>query len=368
MTEFNGRVGLIQRVLPEYRAPFFNALGQACLAGLGIFAGRPRQQEMIHSVDHLDQAQLTCGMNLHFFRGPIYLLWQKGLLVWLEKLNPDVLIAEANPHYLRTSAAVYWMHRHDRPVIGWGLGAPPPTGTLASLREIRRKQFIHQFDAMITYSQTGASEYAALGFPADRIFIAANAVAPAPKTPLPVRPNLAPNTPAQVLFVGRLQARKHIDNLLRACALLPLERQPNLVIVGDGPERTALQDLAAQVYPKTRFPGALYGEPLANQFQSADLFVLPGTGGLAIQQAMSYGLPVITAEADGTQADLVRPGNGWQIPSNDIQALENALTEALSDPPRLRIMGAESYRIVVEEINLENMVEVFITAMKAISR
>ena len=236
-----------------------------------------------------------------------------------------MLIVEANPHYLRTPAAVRWMHALNKPVIGWGLGAPPVSGPLASSRTNRRKHFIGQFDALITYSQTGASEYAALGFPPENIYIAANAVSPSQKTPLPQRPQPKPGVPAQVLFVGRLQARKHIDNLLQACALLPPERQPDLVIVGDGPERETLQTLAADVYPQAVFTGALYGEALAERFRSADLFVLPGTGGLAVQQAMSYGLPVIAAEADGTQADLVRPDNGWQLPPNDINALRNTL-------------------------------------------
>ena len=140
------------------------------------------------------------------------------------------------------------------------------------------------------------------------------------------------------------------------------------MIVGDGPERETLQTLAADVYPQAVFTGSLYGEALAERFRSADLFVLPGTGGLAVQQAMSYGLPVIAAEADGTQADLVRPDNGWQLPPNDINALSKALDEALSDLYRLRDMGAESYRIVAEEINLENMVNVFVKALKAVSR
>ncbi len=368
MTQFPGKVGLIQRVLPDYRAPFFNALSQACTEGLGVFAGLPRPQEMIHTKDRLEQAQLTQGRNIHLLRGGLYLCWQQGLLAWLNKWNPAVLIVEANPHYLRTPAAIRWMHRRNKPVIGWGLGAPPVSGPLASLRTNRRKRFIHRFDALITYSQTGASEYAALGFPSERVFIAANAVSPAPTSPLPQRPLPEPDSPGQVLYVGRLQARKHIDNLLRACAALSPERRPEVVIVGDGPEKEVLQRLAAEIYPGAIFTGALYGEALAERFRSADLFVLPGTGGLAVQQAMSFGLPVIAAEADGTQVDLVRPGNGWQIPPNDIDALHDTLNKALSDLNRLRVMGAESYRIVSEEINLEHMVDVFVKALKAVTR
>ena len=88
---------------------------------------------------------------------------------------------------------------------------------------------------------------------------------------------------------------------------------------------------------------------------------------------MASGLPVIVAEGDGTQADMVRPqsvsgvGNGWLVPKNDIRALEQALRMALSDPSRLRKMGAESFRLVAQEFNLENMVAVFVRALRMVS-
>jgi glycosyltransferase involved in cell wall biosynthesis len=275
-----------------------------------------------------------------------------------------VLIVEANPRYLRTAAAVRWMHKHGRPVIGWGLGAPPLSGTLDRVRQRRRTRFIRQFDTLITYSQAGAEQYAQLGFSKERIFVAVNAVTPPPAHPLPLRPTPPEEMRGRVLFVGRLQERKQLHNLLAACAQLPDALQPELVIVGDGPDRPRLQALAQTLYPPAAFTGALYDDALEAQFRQADLFVLPGTGGLAMQQAMSFGLPVIAAEADGTQANLVRPGNGWQIQPNNVDALRTALQQALSDIAALRKMGAESYRIVAEEVNLDKMVSVFIQALQ----
>jgi glycosyltransferase involved in cell wall biosynthesis len=81
---------------------------------------------------------------------------------------------------------------------------------------------------------------------------------------------------------------------------------------------------------------------------------------------MSYGLPVIVAQGDGTQDDLVREENGWQIPPDDFDALLSTMKEALSDAGRLRAMGAESYRIVKEETNIEKMVETFVVALNAL--
>ena len=96
--------------------------------------------------------------------------------------------------------------------------------------------------------------------------------------------------------------------LFKACAALPTNQQPRLLIVGDGPARGAFEAQAAQLYPQAEFLGAKHGPDLDPIYAQADLFVLPGTGGLAIQQAMSSGLPVIVAQGDGTQAGPRPPG------------------------------------------------------------
>lgn len=358
--QFDGRLGLIQRVLPSYRAPFFDALSAACAGGLSVFAGQPLPGESIAVTDKLSTAQFAPAKNIHIFdpQHPLYFCYQRDLTAWLEDWNPDALIIEANFRYLSSPAAIRWMKKRRRPVIGWGLGAPLSRGPLAGLRA----NFLRQFDALVAYSARGAEQYAGLGFPSNRIFVAPNAVAAKPAHPMPARAERFDPLPV-VLFVGRLQTRKRIPSLLKACAELPEQLKPRLVIIGEGPERKSLESLAAAIYPAAEFPGALHGPQLAPYFESADLFVLPGTGGLAVQEAMTYGLPVIVARGDGTQDDLVRPENGWQISPDDDFALLFALQDALSNINRLRKMGAESYRIVKEEINLEKMVGVFLEAI-----
>jgi glycosyltransferase involved in cell wall biosynthesis len=352
---FSGRLGVQQRVLPNYRAPFFDLLAQSCDGGMSVFAGTARREEGIAPAQELRVAHCSSAQNVHILRGSLHLCYQRGFIKWLKEWNPDVLIAEANPRYLATPSAIKWMHARERKVIGWGLGSPAVRG----FRRMRRVQFVNQFDTLISYSQRGADEYAGLGFPRERIFVAQNAVSPAQMAKPDDRPQTRDR--ATILFVGRLQARKRVDSLLRACA--EMESTPRLIIVGDGPEREGLEQLSKQVYPSAQFTGARHGAELKPYFTEADLFVLPGTGGLAIQEAMSYGLPVIVAKGDGTQDDLVRAGNGWQITPEDYEALVAAMKDALSDLPRLRRMGNESYRIVREEINLEKMVGVFVQAL-----
>jgi len=319
-TDFDGKLALQQRVLTAYRAPFFDTLAQACAGGLSVCAGLPRPEESIAVTDQMHGAEFTSVQNMHLFQDRYYLCYQRGLIAWLKDRSPDALIVEANPRYLATPAAVQWMRRRGKPVIGWGLGAPAPSGPLSGLRQARRLSFLRPFDALITYSRRGADEYAMLGFPADKIFVAPNAASARPSLPMPSRP-VEFHGKAVVLFVGRLQAE---------------------------------------------FPGAKQGTELAGYFSSSDLFVLPGTGGLAVQEAMSYGLPVIMGQGDGTNDQLVRTGNGWQILPDDIYALTGSLHSALSDARRLRRMGAESYRIVRDEINLEQMVRVFVEALNSV--
>ena len=365
MTRFPGKLALQQRVLPSYRVPFFDLLASACDSGMSLFTGLPRAVEGIVTAENTQVAKYTRGENLHLFSGALYLCYQRGLIDWLQNENPDTLIMEANPRYLSTPFAIRWMHKRNKPVIGWGLGAPPSNSPhfWQKWGEKQRGAFINQFDAMISYSQRGADEYAALGFPKEKIFVAHNSVALPPSEPLSERPSTS-HFPLTILFVGRLQARKRVDSLLRACAEI---KDIRLVIVGDGPERAALESLAKEIYPRAEFVGAKHGAEIKAYFEGADLFVLPGTGGLAVQEAMSHGLPIIVAQGDGTQDDLVRKENGWQIPPDDYQALVSTMKDALSDVARLRRMGTESYRIVKDEINIEKMVDVFVKALNSVS-
>ena len=357
------RVAILQRVLPSYRVPLFDALADDLDGNVSVFAGDARREEMITGNIRPQQAQFRKGKNLHIFRGRFYICWQYGLLKWLRDWDPQALIMEANPRYLHSLAAIRWMHRHGRPVIGWGLGSPPAEGIFSALRTRLRRNFIRKFDAMITYSSQGAEEYKALGVSMDRIFVAPNAARPKPRHSIPERQEQFRAGQPAVVFVGRLQARKRIDVLIRACARLEGNLRPLLWIIGDGPQCSQLKTLAEAVYPLTEFHGAQHGQDLEKWLRLADLFVLPGTGGLAVQEAMAFGLPVIVGESDGTQSDLVCEDNGWLLADDRVETLSEAIQTALSDVRTLRKKGRTSFRIVSEEINLENMVSVFIKAI-----
>ncbi|MBI9050696.1 MAG: glycosyltransferase family 4 protein [Anaerolineaceae bacterium] len=355
------RIGIQQRVLPAYRADFFDLLAETYNGSVSVFSGETRQDEALGELAKLKIAEQYEADNLHFFQKNAYLCYQRGILKWLKTWDPNVLIMEANPRYLSALPAISWMHSRKRPVIGWGLGAPKQSASKFTFADTFRRTFVNQFDYLITYSEQGKMEYQTLGTSPSRVFVASNSVARKPMYPLPSRTaDHFKDGKAIILFVGRLQARKKLETLFQACAALPEEIQPKIWIVGDGPEREYFEVLAAAMYPDVTFLGALFGIDLEPIYKQADLFVLPGTGGLAVQQAMSFGLPVIVGEADGTQSVLVREENGWIIPADaDYTAFTQILEKALRSPELLRQMGQASFSIVSEEVNLEHMVSVF---------
>src|SRR5512132_4245874 len=102
MNRFHGRLAVQQRVLPNYRAPFFDLLASACDGGMSLFTGLPRPSEGITTTNQLRITSYKLGKNIHLFSGPFYLCYQRGLIDWLEDWDPEALIMEANVRYLST--------------------------------------------------------------------------------------------------------------------------------------------------------------------------------------------------------------------------------------------------------------------------
>lgn len=360
---FPGKVGLQQRVLPDYRVPFMDLLSESCRGGLHVFAGHPSPGEGIRSAHRLLRAEWKRVENRYLGTGPLRFLRQPALLPWLNELRPDALILESNPRYLTNWRAADWMKEYGRPVLGWGLGVPQRGGLGGALARPIWSRWLKKLDAVIAYSSAGAAEYIAAGFPAGRIFIAVNAaISPPERAP---QRGVAAGRPLRILFVGRLQERKRLRVLFRA--LLHNGVQAEVRIVGDGPALPLLERAADASDLEVDFVGRKVGHDLEAQYAWADLFVLPGTGGLAVQQAMASGLPVIVAEGDGTQADLVTPSNGWLVPPGDEGALADAIRQAAESPAALLNKGENSFRIVKERANIEAMRTVFLRALNAVA-
>ena len=162
----------------------------------------------------------------------------------------------------------------------------------------------------------------------------------------------------RVLFVGRLDEEKHVDELLHAVALLhqqvaERELDIRLDIVGDGSRRAAWEQLAARLGVRERvvFHGFVGEDALVEAYARCDVFCMPGIAelqSLATMEAMAAGKPVIAADAMALP-HLVQPGrNGWLYPPGDVPALAGHLLCLLTDSNARARMGAASRQLIAE--------------------
>ena len=154
-----------------------------------------------------------------------------------------------------------------------------------------------------------------------------------------------------VLFVGRLDEEKHIDDLLRAMSLLRTKAPTRLEVVGDGSLRESFEELAGElgIADRVHFHGFLSDDELLDAYARADLFCMPSIAelqSLATMEAMSAGTPVVLANAMALP-HLADPGqNGWLYPPRDVHALASAIDEVLVDRETINRMGQASERMV----------------------
>lgn len=184
--------------------------------------------------------------------------------------------------------------------------------------------------------------------------------APSPDEPL--------HAGLKLLFVGRLVERKGVHILLDALALLPEEPPIDVEIVGDGPERAALEHRARSlgIQHRVRFHGFVPRDELELRLRSCDALVLPAITdakgdveglGVVLLEAMNFARPVI-ASLSGGITDIVRPGeNGLLVPPGDAAALASALEDFARDPRRVRQLGMAAHRDVRERFSWDSIID-----------
>jgi len=172
----------------------------------------------------------------------------------------------------------------------------------------------------------------------------------------------------RVLFVGRLDEEKRVDELLRAVAhvchhVAASSLDIRVEIVGDGSRRAAWQELARQlgIAGRVVFHGFVGEGALLDAYTRCDVFCMPGVAelqSLATMEAMAAGKPVIAADAMALP-HLVHSGhNGWLYPPGDVPALAGHLLCLLTDPDAGARMGAAS-RLLIAEHTMDRTLDSF---------
>jgi glycosyltransferase involved in cell wall biosynthesis len=170
-------------------------------------------------------------------------------------------------------------------------------------------------------------------------------------------------------WVGRLIKVKGGDLFLRALATLP--DMPLLAtIIGDGPERMALESQAASLGLRegVRFAGQV--DNAAHLFSAFDLFVLSsrseGTP-IALFEAMAAGVPIVATRVGGVP-DVLSETEAYLVPPDDPGALSRAIRAVYSDPDEGRQRGARARGRLASDFAVEPWLECYEDIYRRIRR
>jgi glycosyltransferase involved in cell wall biosynthesis len=166
-------------------------------------------------------------------------------------------------------------------------------------------------------------------------------------------------SPARLVFVGRLQPQKGLDTLLEALAQLKIAYPDfywQLEIFGEGPSRRQYETLTAELGTTEQVQFAGYVPDLLQRIPGADIFILPSRAeGMsnALLEAMAAGLPCIATEISGN-TDLIQDGlNGLLVPPDDAEALATTLEKLLDSRSLREKLGRHARETVCQKYSIE---------------
>ncbi len=178
----------------------------------------------------------------------------------------------------------------------------------------------------------------------------------------PQREEFADNK-LNMLFVGRLEKRKGLDYLLRACAKVKTQfSNLRLIVVGPG---TRLRPKYEKLIEDVKLvdvisTGFVSNTEMPTYYRSADIFCAPATGGesfgIVLLEAMASGKPVVATDIEGYASLLTHGEEGLLVPPRDEEALARALLSLLNDEFLRHRMGAKG-RIKAEKYSWANVAQ-----------
>ena len=181
---------------------------------------------------------------------------------------------------------------------------------------------------------------------------------------------------AVILYASKFQPRKRPGDLLRAyerlLGSLGDGATPVLLFLGDGELRNTLEaEARSKGFHAVRFLGFRNQTELPQFYALCDVFVLPSMiepWGLAVNEVMATGKPVIVSDRVGCAQDLVRDGvNGYVFPAGNIDALAGALMRVIKDRDQAARMGIAS-REIIARWSFREDIEGLRLALQAVAR
>ncbi len=317
---------------------------------------------------------LSQGFRENKFRVlPFEIVYNPGMYKAFKENNPDIVIILASAGNITYHRIINWAKRKGKKVIIWTSGWDPgrAKGMLLSLKNKLVSSLFSKADFFLTYG-TKASEYVELrGVDKSKIEICYNGIeidemiknsSQIIKKSDELITNYGLENQITFLFVGGLIPEKKIDLLIYS--FIELNKKYSnikLLLIGDGPIRSNIEE----ILNKYRNPNILFLGRIINDvnayFAASDCLILPGAGGLALNQAMFWRTPCIVSKADGTEDDLVIENiTGYRFEENNKDSLISAMEKRINEKPKkINRLSENSHQKILNKSNVNNMVRIF---------
>lgn len=351
------RVHIVQEFLPAYRVAFFESLRQHLAehgVDLRLTVGRhDRRRRAYRDEGQLPWADVRPIRKLHMSPFP-RLVWQP---VYRETKDDDLVIVEQANRMLLNYLLLGRRQFRSSPLIAyWGHGRNLQSP--GRISEAAKARLLTTADWWFAYTELSAQIITQAGFPGRRVTVVDNAV----DTGHIINPN-GKRAPYQCVFVGSLHEYKRIDFLLEVGHLLHdrFADRFRLLIVGDGPMRTAVQRVSERV-AWLEWLGADQGQRKHQALTESQLLLMPGLVGLAIVEAFAAATPMVTIAQplhSPEIAYLENGRNGVILPSGtDTTEYAGAVGDILDSSVCLESLR-EGCHLSAKRYSLANMVEKF---------
>jgi glycosyltransferase involved in cell wall biosynthesis len=231
-------------------------------------------------------------------------------------------------------------------IAAWAQGEASPRAR--GLRRLERRVFRSADRAVLSTPWMAEIARRRYGVPAERVRVIPNYV----DTEL-FRPGEAAPREDRVVYVGRLHREKNLAALVEAAARLELE----LELIGEGPERGRLEELARRLGVRAGFTGALPNHEIPARLARAAVFAFPSLGEhhpKGLIEAMSAGKAVVACRVAGVRELVEHRVTGW-LTGTSAGELAEGLAAVLGDGPLRERLGDSARRHCLENYSLERV-------------
>jgi glycogen(starch) synthase len=176
-----------------------------------------------------------------------------------------------------------------------------------------------------------------------------------------------------LLFIGRLVSTKGVSVLLRGARLLADQGHAfELLIIGDGPERAALekQTQTSALTSQVKFLGSLPAQEIEKYFSKANIIVVPSLAGevfgLVIAENMLRGIPIVASDLGAFSEVLAETGQ--LFPIGDAAGLASQIARLLANPVEAADLASAARHRVLDFFPLRRMIEAHAAAYRRVSK